>query len=420
MMTERTVSLPRLHPAQRLVISQASRYNVVCCGRRWGKSTLGTDRLIRAALAGYPAGWFSPTYRMLTEVWRAVRERLAPVTVRVSATEHRIELLTRGVVEMWSLDNPDAARGRAYARIVVDEAALVRGLADAWQKVIRPTLTDHQGDAWFCSTPRGMNDFFALWQRGQGPERGEWAAWQMPSSSNPYLDPAELEAARRELPALIFAQEFLAEFIPDGAGVFRRVQEAATAEPQDGPIPGHQYLVSVDWGKHEDFTVIVVWDLTERAMAALDRFQHIDYVLQLGRVQAMCERFRPVALVPERNSMGEPLLEQLLRAPWAPAVQPFLTTNATKAAAVETFALALERGEVRILPDPVLIGELLAFAAERLPSGLLRYGAPSGQHDDCVLATVIGWQAAAPAGRAVFSWLEGDQRGGDSWEWDTG
>lgn len=376
------------------MIREAKRFNVLCCGRRWGKTTLGIDLLIRPALEGYPTAWFSPTYKYLTEAWRDARRILRPVSVRVSEQEHRIELITGGVVEMWSLDNPDAGRSRKYRRVVVDEAALVRHLEEAWQEAIRPALSDYAGDAWFPSTPKGMNFYHTLWQRGQDPNYPDWQSWQMPTSSNPYIQPAEIAAARAELPELVFAQEYLAQFIPDSAGVFRRVREAATAEPQDQPIPGHVYLVSVDWGKHEDFTVIAVWDATTGSMAHIERFNQIDYQLQLGRLQAVCERFRPLALVPERNSMGEVLIEQVARAPWSPPqILPFTTTNASKAAAVEAFALALEQGRVQLLPDPVLIAELQSYQAERLPSGMLRYRAPEGMHDDTVMATIIGWYA---------------------------
>lgn len=389
-----TVRLSRPHPAQQQVIREARRFNVVCCGRRWGKTTLGIDRIIGPALEGYSVGWFSPTYKYLIEAWRAIRRILLPVSVRVSEQEHRIELRTGGVLEMWSLDNPDAGRSRAYRRVVVDEAALVRNLDVAWQEAIRPSLSDYAGDAWFMSTPKGMGFFYELWQRGQSDAHPDWASWQMPTSTNLYIPAQEIEAARAELPELVFAQEYLAQFIPDNAGVFRRVREAATAEPQEYPLPGHVYLVSVDWGKHEDFTVIAVWDVTLGHLVYLDRFNQVDYALQLSRLRAVCERFRPLALVPERNSMGEPLIELVARSPWAPPqIVPFTTTNASKALAVEAFALALEQGRVKILPDPVLIAELQAYQAERLPSGMLRYRAPEGMHDDCVMAAIIGWYA---------------------------
>ena len=394
-----TLRLPKPHDAQRRIIAESRRFNVVCCGRRFGKSTLGVDRLIEPALAGKPVAWFAPSYRILLPMYRAAVAVLAPITARRSDQERRIELVTGGVLEFWSLDDPDAARGRAYARIVVDEGAQARHLERTWTETLRATLTDYQGDAWFLSTPRGLNYFHTLYQRGQDPGETEWASWRMPTSANPFIAPEEIEAARRELPALAFAQEYEAEFIVDGASVFRRVRDAAVAEPQDAPIPGHAYLISVDWGKLSDWTVLAVWDTTSRELVHLDRFQQIDYHVQIGRLRALCERFRPEALAPERNSMGEPLVEQIARAPWCPPLLlPFTTTNVSKTRAVEAFALALEQDAVKVIDDPALVGELHAFAAERLPGGLVRYGAPPGTHDDCVIATIIGWWTIAGGG----------------------
>jgi hypothetical protein len=79
-----------------------------------------------------------------------------------------------------------------------------------------------------------------------------------------------------------------------------------------------------------------------------------------------------------------------------------LTGNASKAQAIEALALAFERGDIRILNDAVLVSELAAYQAERLPSGLMRYGAPSGQHDDCVMALAIAWSAVSGQQRAIY------------------
>lgn len=217
-----TIKLPRPHPGQRRVLDEARRFNVVDCGRRFGKTLLGEDRLIAAALDGQPVAWFAPTYKMMTEVWRDLRNALAPVTARVIAQEHRLELVTGGVIDMWSLDTPGTARGRKYKRVVIDESAMVRELEDAWQQVIRPTLTDLAGDAWFLSTPKGFNFFWTLYERGQDPRFPDYASWQMPTSANPYINPTELEAARGELPDAAFRQEYLADFTADETIIFRR------------------------------------------------------------------------------------------------------------------------------------------------------------------------------------------------------
>jgi hypothetical protein len=73
-------------------------------------------------------------------------------------------------------------------------------------------------------------------------------------------------------------------------------------------------------------------------------------------------------------------------------VTSFITTNASKAAAMEALALAFERGTITIPNHPALVGELQAFEARSLPSGLTRYAAPEGLHDDCVMSLALAWQ----------------------------
>lgn len=373
------------------VRTEAKRFNALVCGRRWGKTTFGIDTIVHPALRGFPAAWFGPTYKNIADTWRQLVQVLKPVTVRKLETEHRLELVTGGTVEMWSLDKDDVARGRKYHTVVVDEAAMVANLKDAWQFVIRPTLTDFQGSAWFMSTPRGMNYFKVLYDRGQDPMRPTWASWQMPTASNPVIAAGEIAEARMDMHDLAFSQEYLAQFVSFEGAVFRHVMEAAVAEPQAGPVDGREYVFGIDWGKQLDYTVVVVIDAISRAVVALERWGAVDYSVQRDRLKAMYERWRPSAVVAENNSMGAPLVEQLYRD--GMPVHPFQTTNTSKAIAVEALALAFERGDIQIIPDAELLAELQAFEAQRLPSGLMRYAAPQGQHDDCVMALAIGWSA---------------------------
>ena len=392
--------LPQPHPAQLKVIEQTKRFNVVCCGRRWGKTVLGIDRLIHPALQGKPVAWFAPNYRLLSDVWRELQVILQPVIAKLNQQERRLELHGGGVIEMWSLDGPDAGRGRSYAVVVVDECALVQNLEQAWQETIRPMLTDLQGDAWFLSTPKGMSYFKALFDRGQDPEREDWASWQMPTSENPYLEPAEIEAARLDLTEAAFNQEYLALFVNWEGSVFRRVGEAATVVAGARPEAGHDYVIGCDWGRSNDYTVFLVLDVTARSVVAMDRSNRVDYTMQCARLKALSEHWKPQQIIAEQNSIGQPIIEQLSRE--GLRIQPFTTTNASKAQAIEALALAFERGDIQILNDPVLVSELVAYQAERLPSGLLRYGAPGGQHDDTVMSLAMAWTAVSGQDRLIY------------------
>jgi hypothetical protein len=185
------------------------------------------DRLIHAALKGKPVAWFSPTYRQLADVWRELQLRLRPITRDLNQVERRLELRGGGVIECWSLDSPDAGRGRGYACAVIDEAALVPNLEAAWQEGIRPMLSEYRGSAWFLSTPKGTANYFhTLFQKGQDPAQVDWASWQMPTASNPYIAPEEIEAARQDVTDLAFAQEYLAQFVTWAGAVFRRILDA--------------------------------------------------------------------------------------------------------------------------------------------------------------------------------------------------
>ncbi len=354
---------------------------------------LGQDLVIETALQGHPAAWFSPTYRMLSEVWRDLKEMLHPVTRKVSEQEHRLELITGGTIDCWSLDSPDTVRGRKYARAIIDEAAMVPALLDAWQNVIRPTLTDLIGDAWFLSTPKGLNGFWHLYRNGEDPNQLEWASWRSPTADNPYINPQEIEDAKRDLPERVFSQEMLAEFLVSGAGVFRGVREACTATPRLERQEGKTYVFGVDWGQVDDFTVVSVLEVKAggATQVAVDRFNQIEFYTQAGRLRILYERFKPSLIVAEANAQAM-MLEQLRR--WDLPVWGWTATNATKAAAVEALGLALERRQLTLLPDPVQTAELLAYEAEKLPSGMIRYGAPDGMHDDCCSSLMLAWLAA--------------------------
>ena len=195
---------------------ECKRFNVLCCGRRWGKTTMATELLLEknAALDGYPVSYFPPTYKIVMQVWREVILTCYPIIASKSEVEKRIELVTGGVIDFWSLEEPDAARGRKYKKVIIDEAAACKKLKYAWTKVIRPMLTDMKGEGWFLSTPNGkLNYFYDLFELPK--TKNDWASWQMPSSTNPYIAQSEIDEAESLLDPVSFAQEYLASFVTD-------------------------------------------------------------------------------------------------------------------------------------------------------------------------------------------------------------
>jgi len=50
----------------------------------------------------------------------------------------------------------------------------------------------------------------------------------------------------------------------------------------------------------------------------------------------------------------------------------------------------------------VLINELQSYEMERLPSGLMSYGAPDGLHDDCVMSLALAWHGVNHGSRSLL------------------
>ena len=385
--------LPKLRQDQIQVLTSPAKTQVLSMGRRWGKTVLGGTTAMACAARGARVAWVVPTYRNGRPLWRWAENAVASLkrsgAVMVNKTERVMELRGGGGLSIYSMDNPDSILGEAFHLVIIDEAARIA--ENVWTDAIMPTLADHDGRAILISTPKGKNWFWKEWTRGQ-EDNPEVKSWQAPTAHNP--NPRiqrAAELAKDRVPERTYQQEWLAQFVDDGS-IFRNVTECATAQPQ-GRVEGHLYVMGCDWGKYNDYTVLTVIDATTHQVVALDRFNQIDYHLQLGRVKALADRYDPATIIAEKNAMGDPIIEQLYYEHSMP-VQPFTTTNQSKAKIIDSLSLAFERRTLAILPDPVLIAELQAYEATRLPGGLLRYSAPDGMHDDCCISLALAWYGA--------------------------
>lgn len=221
------IRLPRPLPHQLDVLRHPARKKVVVCGRRWGKTTAGLLASVeghgprggglRGALEGGTVWWVAPSFPISSLIWRDLKRALRDGWVEKSENERRITLPGGGSVTVKSADNPDSLRGVGLDGVVMDEAAFMR--AEAWAEGIRPALADQRGWALFLTTPCGMNWLYDVWRAAETAPG--WARWQRPTSDNPKIDPEELAAARAELGAYAFGQEFEAAFLAPEAGVFK-------------------------------------------------------------------------------------------------------------------------------------------------------------------------------------------------------
>ena len=378
-----------------------AKVKVAACGRRWGKSESTAIDIDLFALENPNTTQMvlAPTDDQTRIIMDEVRRRLYAIpgfsscfTDKLSPypqiTFHDSDGLTPPTTIMARTvgDDGKGIRGRKAHRVIVDEAAYVPDAV--MQSVVTPLLADFDGDLLLISTPAGRNHFEEAFGRGLDPLQLRYQSFQFPSRDNPFLSRNYLENEQATKPERVWRIEYEAEFADAEGLVFRGVKACATATPQ-GPLPGHSYTIGVDLGKYNDFTVLTVLDRTTKQVVWIDRFNQIDWTIQKSRIKTLAERYRPCRVLLETNFVGDAVLEDLIAARLN--VTGFQTTAASKPDLIDALAVAIEQQKISFPNDPVLVGELMAYAFERTAGGTLRMSAPSGKHDDCVISLALAW-----------------------------
>ena len=204
-----------LRYAQGQVFNSEKRFRILVAGRRFGKSYLACIELLRGAInrPGEVYFYCAPTYRMAKDIaWKELKKLVPKVWIAAkNETDLRLDLINGSSIELKGTENAMALRGRSLAGVVLDEAAFMD--KDVWAEVIRPALADKQGWALFISTPDGTASwFYDMWCFCGETERDDWQRWSFTTIEGGNVAPEEVEAARGQLDARTFRQEFEASF----------------------------------------------------------------------------------------------------------------------------------------------------------------------------------------------------------------
>jgi hypothetical protein len=391
-----------MHKGQRKALRRwkRKRYLVQPCGRGFGKTMQAEYILGKGALNGEEWHYGAPDQDRVDKMYFALETRLEPLIVARHGGKY-LRLVTGGEVRFWTLNKITAGQGyHPTGGWVIDECGLVPYLWNIWTISIRPSLTRHKARALFLGTPKGQNDYHKVKvYANDHPE--EWAVYIAASVESPYQDPAEIEAAKQDTPEDQFRQEYLAEFLEDGAGVFKYISRAIKKGVDGKPLPmpaladlptDRVYQFSVDLASTQDFSVVTVWDVEAQEAVYIDRRQG-DYLPQIENLNTMCELLKPTAVTIEKNG-NKAVMELIKKRKSIPLVE-WLTTNDSKQEIIDGLTLAFEHNQITIPDFQPLRNELMAFQSYRLPGGGRRFEAPTGLHDDCVMSLAIGWRAIA-------------------------
>lgn len=361
----------------------SQKYYVLNIGRQFGKTMLAMNQLYYWMFndAGCKCAWVSPVYKQSKKVFEEMVQAFAGTDlIQTNATELTIKC-GKSTLQFFSAERYDNIRGFTFDYLVCDEFAFMD--EEAWTEVLRATVLVRGKKVLLISTPKGKNHFYNLFNLDGVNE--QYISYRMTSYDNPLINPKEIDDARYTLPDHVFKQEYLAEFLDGGAGIFTPKFETHTG--------GSQFFAGVDLGRADDYSVISIFNEVGQQVY-IERWRHDSWSNISAKIAAKINEYNAATLV-EVNSIGDAIMEQIQSKCHSPLdVNPFVTTNKSKNDAIESLAVATQQAEATFLPVDWLQKEFDVFTFEYNPkSRTIKYGAPYGFHDDGIMATAIAWHS---------------------------
>ena len=377
-----------------LCLDNTTKYIIASVGRQWGKSFLAMNVLLKWALEdnGSISMWLAPIYGQSKKVFQELSNLLANTTLTksINKSELTITFINGSIMYFRSAEREDNLRGNTLDYLVVDEAAYIKDTV--WSQVLRATVLVKGKKVLFLSTPRGRNWFYEMALRGESDEYIQYKTFKGSSFDSPYISEEELNEAKMSLPESIYRQEILAEFLEGSGEVFQAIKTICHLSFYPQHISNEKYYAGLDFGRQNDYTVLTILN-SEGKMVDFYRERQKSWDIIISEVVVKLKKWKPITYV-EVNSIGDVLFEQIKKQ--YASVQPFITNNDTKQNMIEDLIMGMNESKI-MLPSPELNAdlykELSVFTYEYSPrTRKVKYGAPSGFHDDCVISLALAYQ----------------------------
>jgi len=210
---------PHVFQEEAKKVLDKNRFVVLVCHRRWGKTVFAVMELVLAGLfsgkSDFRGGYIAPFRKQAKDVSWDYFKRFAGKIPGISFNETELTATfpNGSKVSLYGADNADSLRGLYFDYVVMDEVADMKPFV--WGEVVRPALADRKGRCLFIGTPKGMNLFFELYNRGCSSESG-WKSMAYTSSKTkdiiPWITQEELDCARNDMTDSQFRQEWECDF----------------------------------------------------------------------------------------------------------------------------------------------------------------------------------------------------------------
>ena len=357
-------------------------------GRQFGKTLVAENLAIYWALSKRDTivYWISPTDSQIQKVYGEIIEAIHHTKVISSkkATKGDTEITfdSGSKIIFKSAASEDNLRGGSVNYMIIDEAAFIK--RDTIETILMPMLAVKGKKCLFISTPKGKNYLYDYFLKGQSEP--QWKSLRFSTYDSPFANKHIIDLARKSLPPKLFSQEYEAEFV-DASSVFNNINEVMCLTPITAPVPKEKYFVGIDIGLISDATVLSIFN-QDGNMVKYYRWENIDTPILIDKIIDLNKIWNFYRIMIENNNQGLPIYQALRM--FLTNIDSVNTNSKTKPEFINKLIHLFNMKEFKIVKDDYLRIELEGFIFKQTDTGIIRFMADSGFHDDCVMSMAIG------------------------------
>ena len=357
---------------------------ISCCeastkaGKTHGGIAWLSEQAILTGAPGRNYWWVAPVYAQAQIAFRRMKRALPAGIYTKNEAEMTITICNGAVISFKSGEKPDNLYGEDVWACVADEASRMR---EESFHAIRSTLTATRGLLRCIGNVKGRkNWFYLLCRKGQSGTPGIHyeKITAIDAVRAGVLDLEEIIGAKDILPEDVFRELYLAEPTDDGGNPFgvKNITNCFRPDSQRGVVDAY----GADLAKSFDWTVLTGLD-GRGVQAYFERWQG-PLAAATARIGAVVGQKRCAI---DATGMGVMPAEVLQKA--SDSIIPYTFSAKTKQVLIEGLVVAVQRGEI-IITDQTTHDEMMEFEYEYTRTGV-KYTAPQGFHDDCVIALAL-------------------------------
>lgn len=256
-----------------------------------------------------------------------------------------------------------------------------------------------------------------------------------------WIDDERLDSDKNIMSDRVYRQESLGEFLADADTVFSPLLLQKMFHPklkiQETGKEDRWYVLGTDFGKHRDFSSIVIAHINSKGFIIIDRiekYNKTNYLLIVDRIVQLCMDFNVKLIVPDGNGVGISIMENLIQKLFEQGLHTpiyksmikktkdkkkrkiteegtrtgeeirygFIFTNISKLNITdETLRILMnnrlkcpDHGNTKDEENPYFIfkeleDEMLGYSYTYTPSGNIIHGHQDGRHDDILMGLLL-------------------------------